>query len=848
MVDKDFFPLDNLLSFRKPEEVSRFINFNMEEMSLHWEDIGKDETNFPRLAISRSGVKAFVERITNAMDAVLENKKESLKNGIPNSPREAIQKWFDVKGGHISFISDSKRRELAQKNIQVILDDSGVEKKPTITIKDFGIGMHPDEFEKTIVGLGGSLKRGKHYLLGAYGWGGSQTFIWCNGTNDAVNVESLPLAIIVSRKNPGLLQTGQKDEVGWTIVRYKDNPQEKHGVFQYLVDSNNKILRTLPKNLPKDFVHGTCVIHLAYNLEKFHGRMTLSSYRLFQSLLFDPVLPFWLYDNRHKEGRTISGNLSRLGTDEKDFIEYQNTLNQVTSFGEIKIRYWVLKSKKEGGYHLDSYLAKPGSSETIMITLNGQQYGSLSKRIIRDAGFSFLSDYLIFQVECDSLPYQMKKNIFPSTREDIRDQYKEELKNEIISVLRSDEELKKLEEIRKKEHLTSGGESSMKRIRKNLDNLIAVNKKVINIGKKGGREKKKKEKYKPKDPPTILKIMPERGSIKIIPGEEKKILIETDAPTNFFTREENLGILECSIKNLESNIRVGFLREGKMNLYVSVDENIKIGKKGTLICQLKYNGQILKDTKDIEIVRSPPPLPTNYPPKIFEIVNEENPLLIKRGRRSLMQIKCDGPDGLLESIEKKTTLEVSFLPDVNIKVIGKSDLVRQRIRVFIKCPSNLDIGKRTEVTCKLILEEGISFISKRPCIIILPPPESGQGGDEKIEIPDYDIVPVEPEDKNWVDFQWDENDVGKYMKSGETLVLYVSLGNKSYLNTLDSNEVSTEKIESFKEKYISYMGYYLWLSYEDGLEDKMEEEDIKLDFKRINQTILLALSQDPRFR
>jgi len=717
-----------------------------------------------------------------------------------------------------------------------------------VTIKDFGVGIHPDDFEKTIVGLGGSLKRGKHYLLGAYGWGGSQTFMWCNGAHESVDVESLPLAIIVSRKNPNLLEEGQNDEVGWTIIRYKDNPQEKHGVFQYLVDSNKKILRISPKNLPKDFEHGTCIIHLAYNLEGFHGPMTLSSYRLFQSLLFDPILPFWLYDNRQKEGRTISGNLSRLGTDDKKDIEYQNTIDQITNFGKIKIRYWALKSKKEGGYHLDSFLIKPGSSETIIITLNGQQYSALSKKIIRDAGLSFLSDYLIFQIECDSLSHQMKKNIFPSTREDIREQYKEELQNEILSILKSDEELKNLEEKRKKEHLTSGDESSMKRIRKNLDNLIAVNKKIINIGKEGKETKKKKEKFKPKDPPTILKILHEREEIKIIRGEEKKIVLETDAPSDFLTREKDQGVLECVTNGLESNIRIGFLREGKINIYLTIKDDTKIGTRGKLVCKLKYNGKVLEDSKDIEIIDFPPQLPTNYPPKIFEIMNEENPLLIKRGRRSLIQIRCDGPDNLLEDVEKKANLELSFLPDLGIKVIGRSDLVRNKIRIFIKCPNNVDIGKRTEVMCKLTLKEGQSYISKRQCIVILPPPESDEGGDKKVEIPDYEIVTVEPDDKNWIEFQWDENDVGKYMKSGDTLVLYVSLGNTHYLNTLDSNEISSEKIESFKEKYVSYIVYHLWLSYEDKLEEKIEKENVKLDYKRINQTVLLALSQDPRFR
>src|SRR3989344_1584371 len=840
---EDFIPLQYLMNLRKPGDVSNFLQSL--DNSFSWENFGKDETNYPRLAFSKSGVTAMIERITNAIDAILENKKETRKNSTDNevsSPREAIEKWFNVKGGHISFLNEKERREIAQNSISLILEDSGIEKKPTVVVKDIGIGIHPEDFEGSIVGLGGSLKRTKSYLLGAYGWGGSQTLIWCNGALDATNVESLPLAIIVSRKNPLLLTDGQKDEVGWTIIRYKDNPHEKHGVFQYLI-KNGKIPTAAPKNLPKDFPHGTCITHIAYHLESFYGRMTLASYRLFQGLLFDPVLPFWLYDARYKEGRTISGNLSRLSTDEKGFIEYQNTQTQTLNFGNIKIRYWVLKSRKDG-FHIDSYLTKSGSQDSIFITLNGQQYSSLRKQIIKDAGFSFLSDYLIFQIECDFLSPQMKKNIFPSTREDIREQYKEVFKNEVISILQNDEELKKLEESRKKEHLTSGDEESIKRVRRLLDKFISINKKIIKGGL-GSSSKKKKPEFKSKDPPTFIEISFGNKEIEFIPGEEKKIIIKTDAPNDFLVRDNSPGNLELGIDNpqIKFKIRQGILRDGKINSYIEIVPTVPISTKGRLICTLKASYmKDLTDNKNVKIVSSPPPLPSNYPPQVFEIANEEIPLKIKKGRRSLIQIKCDGPDGLIERPVDNALLHTTFLPDLGIKIIGNSDLIKHKIRIFLQCPDNIEIGKRAEVQCKLELSNNTTLRSTRQCIIITPPPESGgKDGQQDIEVPNYQIIQVQPEDKNWNEFMWDENDVGKYMKSGEELILYVSMGNQHYLNTIDSSEIISDKLKTFKEKYTSYIGYHLWLLFDD----KFNEDNAKTELKRLCQTVLLALSQDP---
>lgn len=846
-------PLENLLALRKPEDVQKFLN-SLNEKEFSWRNIGNDETNFRQLAFSKSGVRALIERITNSIDAVLEDKKSLRQNPDDDkikSPREALQKWFELKDEHISSIGNEKaRRELAQKSIHVAIEDSGIERKPTVKVKDWGIGLHPDEFDKTIVGLGGSLKINKKYLLGAYGWGGSQTFIWCNGAKDAINEESLPLAIIVSRKNPKLLTKNQKDEVGWTIVRFKGyvySKDDKYGVFQYLTNSDGKISKASPNDLPKDFGFGTHVTHLAYDMEKFYGRMTLASYRMFQGFLFDPILPFWLYDARHKEGRTISGNLSRLTADEKNLVDYANVHNMNLPFGTVKIRYWVLKSNS-GGYHIDSFLIRPGSSDTIAVTLNGQQYGSLSRQIIKEAGFSFLSDYIIFQIECDSLPSYTTKNIFTTTREDVRDEYRETFKQEILLILQTDEELKKLEEARKQDHLMAGDQESIKKVRRLLDKLIAVSKRIVKgEGKGKGKGKGEKEKFKPKEPPTFLKILPQNRDLEFIPGEEKKVTIQTDAANDFLTRDKNPGNIECSIDNpdIKHKMRRGFLRDGKINFYIFVEKDVPIGKTGNLICKLDIPSKPkLEATKEIEIVTSPPPLPSNYPPTIFEISNEEMPLKIYKGKRSLVQIRCDGPDELLERPIDKARLNINFLPDMGIQVLGRSDLARHKIRVFLQCPENLDIGKRTNIICELTLADKTVLTAQRECVVSqapLPPPGEGAAEEER---PNYELIPVMPDDDNWIKFQWDETNVGRFDKSGDELLLFVSLGNKNYLNALEAKSMPTEKVEAFKQKYLSYVGFHLYLMNTD----KIVSDQIETELKRICQTVLLTLDQDSQFR
>ena len=49
MVNEDFFPLENLLSFRKPEDVLRFVNFNIDDRSLKWEKMKLTFRDWPFL-------------------------------------------------------------------------------------------------------------------------------------------------------------------------------------------------------------------------------------------------------------------------------------------------------------------------------------------------------------------------------------------------------------------------------------------------------------------------------------------------------------------------------------------------------------------------------------------------------------------------------------------------------------------------------------------------------------------------------------------------------------------------------------------------------------------------------
>src|SRR5579884_263194 len=135
---------------------------------LRWRDLGDRPNNAGTVQIASSAASALIERVTNAIDGVIELRAEEHAGALPASPRDAAREWFAVPRHGIGELSDSERRTLAS-NIRVILEDSGDPCRPTVRVIDHGIGQHPADAPSTLLSLNENNKVGKPYLQGAYG-------------------------------------------------------------------------------------------------------------------------------------------------------------------------------------------------------------------------------------------------------------------------------------------------------------------------------------------------------------------------------------------------------------------------------------------------------------------------------------------------------------------------------------------------------------------------------------------------------------------------------------------------------------------------------------------------------
>ncbi|WP_291131184.1 hypothetical protein [Flavobacterium sp. UBA7682] len=585
-----------LLSANTAKEVTDVLETLIDDYSVDWTPVGGYKDNIATINIGTDPAAGLAERLTNAIDAVmeLEWKIQGEPNNI-NSPRMASQTWFDLEEGRLKNVenaSDKKIQELAKK-IKVTLRDSERENYPTVEIRDQGIGVKGDDFSKTILSLHGQNKISKLFLMGAYGQGGSTALSYNNYT------------IIISK--PALGEENVKDEISWTIVRI--NPgnvdSDKLEWFEYCINKSTG----QPFNLKDSkgiFNHGTLIRHIGMDLGKYTAKITgptSSLWYLAHHYLFDPVIPITISGERKKdlnngkvENRSIFGNnrrLSKGGGDEKNLTQYQNEVNLTFKDGKVRIYYWVL-TLEGSDKPMDRIKNYCLPSQPIIITFNGQKQGTLPSSIIKgDLKLPFIEKYLVVQIECDGLDNESKRHLFSSTRESLRDtSILEELKKLTIDTLKEDDQLKLLDKERKDRYLKKDVTESLDKLRKKLANRINVYFKA-NGGGTEVKASETKESVKTKkqvpipfsDPPTFLEITTEKGK-EIYIGKTFSIKFKTDAHPSYFNNPDAfLAVIEPhSFGSFTGSARV---IDGYGIAYFKCREDVEPGTKGNITLELR---------------------------------------------------------------------------------------------------------------------------------------------------------------------------------------------------------------------------------------------------------------------
>lgn len=452
------------------------------------------ENNIGTIRMASDPGLAMIERLTNGIDSLLELQVLLNPGSDPQTPQQAAQ-LLGVPVAGVQDMTETERRTLAE-NLVIALHDSGVRRRPTISVTDRGAGQHPLQFAKTLLSLNESNKVSKPYTMGTYGQGGSVTFGFSRYT------------VILSRRHPALLESGQEDVVGWTVVYEEQTDPTKNILPRYVwVVRPDGSPFTLPASLFPGLEHGVTVTHVEYDVQALQGPFTTQMWQFLHAALFEPVLPFIVTgdrpgDPKRKDGtpdtRVVIGNAARLANvaSARGDIElgahdsYKIELGD--DYGSVTAEYWALVRPEGSKSTSDAAGSYVSADSAVSLTLHGQRQDAERRTWIKDrAKLPFLYKGLVVHINANGLRPLARRELFASTRERATEsELRKTIYEQVADLMRTSDELKALNHEEKERLLKRSTAATNDKVRKRLGKFIksklAGTVKPAGSGKGGG--------------------------------------------------------------------------------------------------------------------------------------------------------------------------------------------------------------------------------------------------------------------------------------------------------------------------------------------------------------------------
>ena len=610
-----------LVTGSKVEQVRAALNEYRKNPAVQEIPFGGRANNRGAIEVASDAARSAIERVTNAHDALLEL-EHSRHGGMPDcrSPREAAEAWLGVpKKDGLSGLTPKGRQDLAWGAVVRLEPGEGWQSR-ILTVVDRGIGIEPARMKDTILSLNESNKIQKHYLAGTYGQGGSSTLAFSE------------YVFIASR-------AFGDNRCAFTVVRYEDLPADEYktGRYVYLVEGGNVLMIDATES---DLPYGTLIRHFGHAFTNYTASLGPKSlYGALQRVMFDPIAPIRLENKVADWNRTIKGARNALNgaIDQGDDsakgpdLDYNLPIFNVSlgDHGDIGVEYWVLSrpeakdGKKSSGKPSRAFV---DDGKPIILTHNGQNQGELSGRIIKkDADLPFLQTQgrLIVHVNCDRLSPAAKRLLFSSTREQSREGFVQStIQAEVISLLKSDDELKRLNEEAREQSLKDKDDAAEKEMQRQVARLLRiVGPALVEVG--GGkadgdgsgttRKPRKPSKpipIEPKEPPTYIKIVGDKDDeITFYGGQRRYVRVETDANSDYHDPDDKQkSRVNVVVGNDLEVFGTSPLRGGRMRIGVRCTSDVAIGSKGSIRVELYRLGlSTLSDERTYRIVEPPKP-------------------------------------------------------------------------------------------------------------------------------------------------------------------------------------------------------------------------------------------------
>ena len=519
-----------------------------------------------------------LEVVTNMQDAVLELRaiqKYGSRSKAPfSTPHTAATEL-------LHGLDQKQQSDLATVTIDKA-EATKNKKRITIVMRDLGCGIADKEVPRGIFRVGAKHKDGVDWQQGTFGLGGATTY------------RNAKAVVLVSRRHPDLLKSGQTDRITIAVVQWERERTTTNAY--YLVacpwdeDDPTKWEAATPFSVPAsefpDFEAGTHLALIAYDTEGLGKRSgdEKSFDTIFNTRLFRPVLPIKYRNNITRDDRdeTLRGLERRLEDNPGDsHAQGSDTLpfNHRGTTYQLPIRFRLFAKPGEKGQRRN-FVAH---GHALLITSNGQVHSHWTPQDFKlRTKLNKLYNRILVVVESDALPIEIRTELFTADRAQlVRSAIAIRLENEIAAFLDEWAALIDANNALIREAIT--GDNNNRPTLAIAEQIArAFRAKGFSLGGTGagiggGRGPKPPDPISPEnlfEDPTHFE-----GSEKVEAqlGTVKGIYFRLNATDGFISKRSQLKV-KCDHPDIsDSEITVGELRSGRVRVSVAVPENADLG-------------------------------------------------------------------------------------------------------------------------------------------------------------------------------------------------------------------------------------------------------------------------------
>lgn len=537
----------------------------------HYRFVDDNEGNWSSVTSGAEPTALLFERVTNMFDALIDKKAAHRPEKQWGSPFEAVADLFDLPDG-VDALNVPRRAELARNAVATVYDSDDSRRTPTVTFQDAGTGLTPEQMPRTILSLNRSPKLTTKYAHGVFGKGGTTASQYSDAT------------IIVTRRQPDLLQPGEEDRVSVAVLSKGRSPDIRMPFLHYLVGADNAIY-SVPASDAADFPPGTYISHINYQLgqagvETWKHDQSLYAYA--ETVLFRPVLPYGLHDartgdaNARPEGRqsmsAVAGlgrRLDRATTKRKTekIIDHSDwsTLT-VADVGTVRLRWWLFEDES-------ARRRNAARRYSVLFTSNGQTHHAWDQQrlqtLIQER--RRVGARLLVEVDCDDIPIMTRVELFTSDRNAMRSSTEgKALEAQVVEAIAGDPTLAEHEENFVRKALKEGAKGVTEAFLDKLNRAIKI--------KTAGLKIQRSEDNLPPTPPAPAPsedLYPEPTylegpeTVKALRGKAARVYLRANAVDGFIPERGTVLVTpEDEAPPLSPNI--GPLRDGRLRVSLQI--------------------------------------------------------------------------------------------------------------------------------------------------------------------------------------------------------------------------------------------------------------------------------------